>query len=354
MKNFLNDLKLFINWRLLILVVVLFFVPLTKSFNVFSNLDGLKFINIAKEWYGTPNTYYSYTLFPLYPTLIKFFAPAFGFVASSLFISHLFTLASIYMFQKLALLDYSKSSVKRGLVLLLCFPASFYLVSSYSESLFLFLCLTSVYFSRKKLYVFSGLVAALASYTRLAGLILWIVLIVEFVNENGPKIKNLLRLKTLTLFLPPLGFYSYFHYLQVNNSNLQSILSTLPNKFVFLHQVIFRYLKMLIFMDHNTPLFFIVLTESLVSFFALYLLFVTYKKLRPSYWLFFFFSFFIPTLSGDFVGMPRYLLVVFPIFYFLGDWIEHQHPYFQKLYYLTSYFLLFINLSFFVRGIYIG
>jgi hypothetical protein len=107
-------------------------------------------------------------------------------------------------------------------------------------------------------------------------------------------------------------------------------------------------------MDHDTGLFMIVLTESIISLFAIYLLFVTYKKIRPSYWIFFFLSFFIPTLSGDFVGMPRYLLVVFPIFFFLGDWLERQHPYFQKLYYLTSYFLLFINLSFFVRGIFVG
>ena len=355
MKKTLNSLfKNFLNWRVLLLLVVLFSVPLVKSFSVFSNFDGIKFIDIAKEGYGTPNTYYSYLLFPLYPTLIRFFAPAIGYLASSLFLSHFFAFASLYLFQKLALLDYPKDSVKRAVVLLLCFPASFYLVSSYSESLFLFLCLTSVFLSRKKQYLFSGLAAALASYTRLAGLILWAVLLVEYFQENKESIKNFFSLNTLYLLLPPAGAFYYLNFLQINDSNIQRFYESLPNKFIFLHQVIFRYLKMLLLMDHDTALFMIVLTESIISLFAIYLLFVTYKKIRPSYWIFFFLSFFIPTLSGDFVSMPRYLLVVFPIFFFLGDWLERQHPYFQKLYYLTSYFLLFINLSFFVRGIFVG
>lgn len=355
MKKTTNSiLKSFVNWRLLLLLIVLISTPLSQSFSAFSNFDGLKYINIAKEGYNTPNTYYSYLLFPLYPTLIKFFSPAIGYLASSLFLSHLFAFASLYLFQKLALLDHSKAVAKRALVILLCFPASFYLVASYSESLFLLLCLASVYLARKKQYLFSGLAAALASYTRLAGLILWVVLIAEYYQENKNNIRSLFSPKTLWLLLPPVGAYYYLNLLQISDNNFQRLYHDLPNKFVFLHQVIYRYFKMLLLMDHNTTLFFIVLTESVISFFALYLLFVSYKKLRPSYWIFFFLSFFIPTLSGDFVSMPRYLLVVFPIFFFLGDWLERQHPYFQKLYYLTSYFLLFVNLSFFVKGIFVG
>ena len=212
----------------------------------------------------------------------------------------------------------------------------------------------SVYLTRKKYFLFSGLVAALASYTRLAGLFLWLILVIEYYQENKHNIKAFLKPTTLFLLLPPLGSLFYLNYLQLNASNIERFLLSIPSKFVFLHQVIFRYLKMLILVDHSSSLFLVVLTESLVGFFALYLLIASFRRLRFSYWLYLFLSFFVPTLWGDFVSLPRYLLVVFPFFFFLGDWYERQHPYFQKSYLLVSIALLFVNLGLFVSGIFVG
>ncbi len=354
MKKLLEVLKIFAGWRLALLFLTIVFVPLSQNFVALSNFDGLRFLNIAKEGYGTPHTFYSYSLFPLYPLMVKYFSGLMGYLGSGLFVSHFFALGSLILFKKLAELDYSKQSVNRSLILFLCFPASFFLISVYSESLFLFLCLAAVYLSRKKYYLLSGIMAFLATYTRSVGIFLWILLLVEYYQENKNNLKNILKPISLTLLIPPLGALYYFNYLQVNTSNVLNFLPTIPQKFVFLHQVILRYGKMLVFMDHLSPLFWVILTEAIVGFFALFLLVISYGKLRTSYWIYFFLSFFIPTLWGNFVGMPRFMIVVFPVFFFLGNWLERQHPYFQKFYYSVSVILLIINFSLFLNGIFVG
>ena len=213
-------LKTLLTWRLLLLVVTILFVSATKSLVVFSNFDGIRYLNIAKEGYGTPHTFYSYSLFPLYPLLIKFFSPLFGYLFSGIFLSHLFALASFFVFQKLALIDYPKPVVFWATLLLLCFPGSFFLISVYSESLFLLLSLCAVYFARKKQYLPSAIIAFLACYTRPAGVFLWFALLIEYYLDHKNNIKKLFKIETLTLLVPPLGLIYYLNYLQVYTSSL--------------------------------------------------------------------------------------------------------------------------------------
>lgn len=357
-------------WRLLLFLAIIpafFFLKLLSGqtissasfswFNflsVWSNFDGIRFLAIAQEGYGTPHTFYSYSLFPLYPTLIRYFSFLGGYLVSGLIISHLCLVLSAVIFVKLAAFDLPKKQIKTALILISIFPSAFFLGSIYSESLFLLLTLLSFYFARQNKFLFAVIMAMLASYTRSLGILLWPALIIEYLQQSQFRYQSIFKPRFLFLLIPPLGFISYLHYLTVNTSHVFNFLPSLPTKLILLHQIFFRYIKMAIFINHASPLFFVVLTEIIIGTLFLLLLIFSYRKLRLSYWVYFLLAYIIPTFWGNFVGMPRFMLVVFPAFLFLSPLLERQHPFVRYFYYLVSILLLFINLSLFVRGYFVG
>lgn len=125
-------------------------------------------------------------------------------------------------------------------------------------------------------------------------------------------------------------------------------------KIILLHQVFFRYAKMLIFVDHTSQLFFTVLLEFLCGAGVLALLIYAIKKMRPSYWIYSFCSFLLPTLTGTFSSLPRYVLVLFPLFGILAYWLDRQHPFIRYFYYIFSVIASILCIAFFTRGYFIG
>ncbi len=350
-------LKMVLLWRLALLLFVILSSSIftnTNPLTAWSNFDGHRYLAIAKEGYGTPHTFYSYSLFPLYPKLITTFSFLGGYLTSALLVSHLCLFLSAFVFVKLASLDLKTKQVRLALFLVAIFPSSFFLGSVYSESLFLLLSLLSFYFARRNNFILAVIAASLASYTRPFGILLWPALIVEYFYQEKASLSAFLRPRFLLFIIPPLGAISYLRYLSVNTSNLLSFLPSIPDKLVFLHQVFFRYLRMAVFINHSSPLFFVVLTEIFVGLLFLFLLVFSYRHLRRSYWLYFLLSYLIPTFWGNFVGMPRFMLVVFPSFIFLAQWLDKQHPFLRYFYYIVSLTLLIINLSFFISGYFVG
>jgi hypothetical protein len=357
-------------WRLAVLFLIIpsfFLVPLlpghtvtsesfttTSLLDVWSNFDGLRFLALAKEGYGTPHTFYSYSLFPLYPKLITAFSFLGGYLSSALIISNLCLFLSALVFVKLASLDIKAKHVTLALFLIAIFPSSFFLGSIYSESLFLLLSLLSFYFARRNRFLPAVILASLASYTRPFGLLIWPALIVEYFYQNKSSYLSFVRPRFLLLLIPPLGAFSYLRYLSVNTSDILNFLPSIPQKLVFIHQVFFRYLKMVVFIDHGSPLFLVVLTEIFVGVVFFLLLIFSFKHIRRSYWVYFLLSYLIPTFWGNFVGMPRFMLMIFPAFIFLAPWLERQHPFIRLTYYTVNIFLLIINLSLFARGYFVG
>ncbi len=346
-----NLISSVIIWRL---ALIIFTIPLGNLLNIWSNFDGLRFLAIAKEGYGTPHTYYSYSLFPLYPKLIATFSFLGGSLSAALIITHLCLFLATFIFVKLASLDLKAKHVKLALFLIPIFPASFFLGAVYSESLFLLPSLLTFYFARKNNFLLAVFFAAFASYTRSFGLLLWPALIVEYFHQEKFSYQAIFKPRFLLLLIPPLGALSYLRYISVNTSHLFNFLPSVPDKLILLHQVFFRYLRMSIFINHTSPLFFVVLTEFAVGSLFLLLLIFSFKHLRPSYWLYFLLTYLVPTLWGNFVGMPRFMVVVFPAFLFLAPWLEKQHPFVRFSYYVISLVLLFINLSLFARGYFVG
>src|SRR3989338_5066820 len=193
-------------------------IPLVWTWGGF---DGIHYLTIAENGYIAQ---YTQAFFPVFPQLIRLVKGFLGvnILESGLIVANAASLAAVLVFWRLLRVDYSQTLSRRILWLFLLFPTSFYLVSVYSEGLFLALVFLSFLAARKGNWLVAGLVGAVASATRPVGVFLFPALLVEFWEQK--KIKNE-KLKTkkflmrdasdfMAICLVPLGLGVYMIYLQ--------------------------------------------------------------------------------------------------------------------------------------------
>jgi Gpi18-like mannosyltransferase len=373
-------LKMFLVWRTLIFLAVfpvMLVLPIRPGFTFLSetdfgrnlfqmwtNFDGVHYITLAIYGHGAVGkTSLMSAFFPVYPWLICTFNEAVHhYTYAALLVSNLSFFLSLILLYKIYLLDYKEKIARSAITLLLIFPTAFFFGSAYTESVFLLLSVLAFFFARKKNFLFAGIFAAIASATRITGIFLWPAIIIEFYLAYGPKIKKLLRPEAVWLSLPPLGLISYMRYQFLHTGSAVTFITTqsqigsnrVVNKLILLHQVFYRYIRMVIFVDHTDPLFFTVLLEFLVGLGFLAILIFSFKKIRPSYWIYCLLSYILPTFTGTFSSLPRYVVVLFPLFGFLAVFMEKRHPYFRYLYYAVSVIFAFIAVSLFTRGYFVA
>ena len=290
-----------------------------------ANFDGAHYLGISRRGYGL----YQQAFFPFYPRLIKFLTPIFAGkdLLAAIFISNFSLLLLLYSFYKLILLDFDDQTARWATVFFLLFPTSFFLSCVYTESLFIFLVLTSFYTARTNRWLAAGIFGLLASYTRVTGVLLFPALLYEWYQVEKNKISKLEKIKNLLpVFLVPLGLISYMKYLGNEYRDCLLFLHVQPffgaersgSRIILIYQVFWRYLKMILTSKLDF-LYFTVWLELLVA--ILLLIVFAYsikKKIRTSYLVFAILSFFVPTLSGTFLSLPRFALAFFPCFIYLG------------------------------------
>lgn len=321
-----------------------------------ANFDGIYYLYIAGSGYTVDNAGF----FPLYPMLVKFFslnAKAFSLeqFLVSLVLSSAFFFSGLIYFNKLLKLDYKKNVSISVILAMLMFPTSFFFATIYSESLFFLLLILSFYFARRGNWLLSSIFAALLTSTRIVGIAIIPALIFEFYLQN----KTLFKRKFLSLFIAPLGILSYslFNFLEWGNplqflkaqGALQNNRSV--DEIILFPQTVFRYIKIL-FANLQTHEWWIALLELSSFIFASILLYIAWKKrVRISYLVFALVAFLIPTQTGTFSGLPRYVLILFPIFIALS---LIKSKYIKLVYAIVSIILLAILFSLFSKGYFIA
>lgn len=298
-----------------------------------ANFDGVHYLILSKDGYAFGLTQ---AFFPLYFLMIRFGQIIFqDRLITALLISNIFFIASLIVFYKLLRLDYDKKISERIILFLVFFPTSFYFLSAYNESVFLFLLLSIFYFSRKKEWWKAGLVGILLTLTRIVGIFIIPALLYEVLKEKTFSKKTLIK-NICWVLLPSLGLLSYMGYLNWKFNDPFLFVHVQAgfgagrdtSKLTLLYQVFWRYIKMIMTVDQSTPLYFTIWLEflSTISFIGL-IIWGFVKKIRPSYLIFSSFSLILPTLTGTFSSMPRYVLVLFPGFILLGlikqGWIRN-------------------------------
>lgn len=260
----------------------------------FANFDGVHYLTIAKSGYSAQ---YTQAFFPLYPLLIRGISFIFQdkfMIISGLLLSNFLFLTSLILFYKLIRLDYSQKTAKWSLLFLTFFPTSFFFGSLYSESLFLFLVLSTFYGFRQRKWLLAIFPAIFASATRLVGIFL----------------------------MMPLGLMAYMLYLQIKFHDALYFLHAQPvfnigrtsGQIIILPQVLWRYLKILTTTALSYQYALALLELSALIFTATLLLIGHQKKINPFYLIFSWLSLITPTLTGSLSSLPRYILPIFPVF----------------------------------------
>ncbi|HEX7042769.1 MAG TPA: hypothetical protein VF189_05960 [Patescibacteria group bacterium] len=347
-------------------VISIFLYPL-------ANFDGVHYLTIAGD--GNYRDGADGRFFPLYPYLIRIpyvilgSGPFMGLKEFSLafIITNGIFLGALLAFYKLIRLDYSENVAITTLILLLAFPTSFFFGSFYSEGTFLLLSILTFYFIRKKDYSKASWVTLLLSLSRIVGVCMIPITSYFYIKENYSKFLTISKLSKRQkwqllkpLIIMPIGIifiviYCFFRWhdalyfvhaqqLAVNGRKLGEI--------IFFPQTIVRYIRILFTVPYTQYAWWISLLEFSSFFFGAIGLWYAWKKgISKSYIIFSGLMFLISTQTGTFNGLPRYVIVLFPVFMALSlnkSWIL------KGLYILIGVISLFFLLVFFSKGYFVS
>jgi len=196
---------------------------------IYQNYDGILYIVPAKSWYNPkaienlrlefklPLEYYAAHL-PLYPLFISLGAQVFGYLKSMIGVNLFFSvLLAVFFYYFLKYFKITEHPLPLTIIFL--FLPRFFVLRSVGapESLFLLLILLSVFFFEKKQYFYAGILGALATMTKLPGIMLFAAYFLV-IGEDFLKRKKFYP-GSLFLGLIPLGLVAVFslYALQYNN-----------------------------------------------------------------------------------------------------------------------------------------
>ncbi len=320
---------------LLCLYFIVFFLPQSKYFDYsyekdimsndgptplwhLSNFDGAHYQNISRYGYFTKFQTAFFPLYPLATHLLTFITT--NYLFSGLLISLTSTLFTTFLIYRL----YPSPKV---LLAFLCFPTSFFLLTNYTESLFLCLALLSWAFSKRRHYYLAGLIGFLAALSRFYGVLLFPAILLDFVLHLPQKQRQKFSAysSALPLLLIPIGLLIYMYFLNQRFDDPLSFIHSLSlwNKanVTFPLRTIYRYLHIFATASPITFVFQIAILEFISLLAGLFFVVILYvRRLYPES-LFVFLGTIIPTFTGTLQSLPRYLLVLFPI-YFLATLIS--------------------------------
>jgi len=351
-KNIINFIKahelfcwtfiVFIVWNILLYgyeIVAIMRIPLGEYAITWKNIlistwhhwDGGHYLSIAENGYQGVQ----YAFFPLLPLLIKGLHAILGhsYALSGLIVTRLFAFGALYMLLRLAHQEYdSIDKAKRIVIYLLAFPTAFFLFSVYTEPVFLFFIISAFFFARKGNWLLAGIFSFFAALTRITGMILLPVLLLEYLDQIHFNLRKI-RFDVLYLGFCLLGIGAYMVYCYVATNNPLEFLAA-QKAWTDSAARISSPLPWTVFITETKKLIPFRISGgysiNLLDYSAVVLTLITIcaaifmKSIRKSCALFVGLSLLLAVMSGSFVSMIRYVITIFPIFLVLGEWGKHK------------------------------
>ena len=187
-----------------------------------ARFDSTWLLEITQTGYdaaGTP------AFFPLYPALVALLG---SLVGSSLVAGIVFScgcsLVGLYLLHRLTSLDHDREVARSTVWITACFPVAFAFSAVYTEGLFLLLSVGGFYAARLGRWNVAAIAALLAAATRSAGVLLVVPLVVLYLDgpradrepdrpRHGLQPRYRVRRDALWLLTPPLGLLAFLAYL---------------------------------------------------------------------------------------------------------------------------------------------
>jgi hypothetical protein len=288
---------------------------------VWGHWDAVHYLDIATVGYhGTDVAF-----FPLYPFLIKLVGGVLGnHVIAGLLISNAAFFFSMLYFYKLVEHQSNRVVAHRATFYLAIFPTAVFFSAVYTESLFFCLSVASFYYIREKRWLTAGIVGFFASLSRVEGVLLVIPFAIEFFSIGPAALRELrtwLR-GIVGVTLIPAGIAVYMAYLWVltgdplDFSHVQSHWG----RHLAPPWVAFEHTIKLIAAAHAELTIANQMLELGFTVLMLVVLVLGWRTLRPSYLAYMAVSILVPMSTSSLMSMPRFALVLFPMFVMFGIW----------------------------------
>ncbi|HEY0798875.1 MAG TPA: mannosyltransferase family protein [Candidatus Baltobacteraceae bacterium] len=291
---------------------------------VWGRWDAVHYIDIARRgYYGTDMAF-----FPLYPMLIHFVTKFVeDYLVAGVLISNVAFFFGLLYCYKLVEHQYNRSVAHRTIFYISIFPTAVFFSAVYTESLFFALTVSSFYYIREHRWLTAGVLGALASLTRAEGILLIIPYLLEVFASSNTSWRHVFatRWRTVRIMigaaLMPLGLSLYMMWLWVLRGDplyFSHVQSHWDRKLAWPWASVIHAVKLIRKGQPTT-----VATQSLELAFTILMvviLFASFKRLRLSYWSYMALSILVPMSTSSLMSMPRFALVLFPMFVMLGLW----------------------------------
>lgn len=287
---------------------------------VWGRWDAVHYLDIATKGYqGTDMAF-----FPLYPFLIRVVGALAGnHLVAGLLVSNASFFFGLLFLYKLLEHEYDRGVARRAIFYVSVFPSAVFFSAVYTESLFFMLTVASFYYMRAHRWWLAGLIGFFAALTRVEGVLLVVPFAIEwYAAYHSDPLRGLRDLAAAVLV--PLGLSLYMGYLWVLRadplyfSHVQSHWNrhlALPWVSVVnsLHKIAHAASGQIL----ANELLEIAFTVLMIAILA-----GGWKQLRPSYIAYLALSILIPMSTSSLMSMPRFALVLFPMFAILARWGE--------------------------------
>lgn len=341
-----------------------------------ANFDGVHYLTIMEK--GYIGTGLIQAFFPVYPTFSAIINWLLGSeVLSGLLVSNTAFLIVLLVWWQFIAEKSSPGVAWWSTIILISLPTSFFFGALYSESVFLLFVIGSFWAVQAKKIWLAVLLVMFASATRIVGIVLVPVLILEILLPNWPKLKlsykfvqktvlecwqNLTQHYTTwsPLLLGSLGLVAYSLYLWWNFKD-PFYFATVQNEFgtgrstdfVLWPQVVWRATKVALTTFDAGWQWLVYVLEWLAGVAPIAVVLGWWRYFKPSEVLFTLAVVLIPPLTGTFSSMPRYVLVAWPLWFFAAK-IAAAKPRAAGIVLLISLIVQAILLTYFIQGYWVA
>jgi len=186
--------------------------PMQRLVQAWDRWDTGHYIRIAQFGY-TPDRPDTHAFFPLFPMLLRgldTILPGPTLVAS-LVLSNVACIGALVVLHRFTAREFDPATADRALLFLMAWPAAFFLSAGYNGSLFLLLSVAALYCMRGGTWWAAGGLGALASATRLTGVLLVLAFVVEYARQHGWRLRAI-RFDAAAVLLVPVGLAAFSAY----------------------------------------------------------------------------------------------------------------------------------------------
>jgi hypothetical protein len=288
--------------------------------DVWGRWDAVHYLSIAASGYhGTDMAF-----FPLFPLLIHILGAVLAnhLIAGLLISNSCFFVGLLFLYRLLER-EYDRPVARRAVFYASIFPSAFFFSAVYTESLFFMLTVVAFYYMRGHRWWIAGLAGFFAALTRVEGVLLTIPFLIEWYLQYRPQIALRWR-ELLAGALIPLGLFVYMAYLWVLRGDplYFSQVQVKWDRHLAMPwvSVINAVEKIATATQGQT-----VANQAMELCFTLLMIGVLvggWKRLRPSYIAYMALSILVPMSTSSLMSMPRFALVLFPMYAILARWGE--------------------------------